>query len=428
MTDWENKVTTETTNLETNLGSIENLNQINDVITAPTQNEVNSKDLNTDSQQAPNLTELFSENISEETTVTPKDINTSTNGQTYITKESNEDTELTNDEWMINGPTFQVDTTQQIQKDNISDEINQQIQTNNQNISGKIQQSWENDAKEKLLQLIKIHESNAQKKWFTLWILSGVALTACILVLTIVFAKDQIINILNLWVENNVPLTANVLHLENENVSSVENDVSDVEIENNSDTEIFNNENTSTENTNNEATNITLNETENNLPETNNYNTEEINNEIIIKDEINNNENTPTNTSENALENENINETIENNDLDNTLLNEATTELNKTEENIEEHIESEDISLDQNKPDLNNIKYKITRVSSTWEANRVLPIHCWNDIFCNNTNQTFTPCEKFRLNENMSDDANRIWNTWTCRYKDLSELVHIDFE
>jgi hypothetical protein len=96
--------------------------------------------------------------------------------------------------------------------------------------------------------------------------------------------------------------------------------------------------------------------------------------------------------------------------------NEEETSTNNDEESI----------IEESNPTTGN-NYIITRVSSTGEANWVLPAFCGDDIFCNNLHQTFTPCVEFKRNEKLNDNANRIWNNWICRFKDFSELVYVTF-
>ena len=67
--------------------------------------------------------------------------------------------------------------------------------------------------KEKLAQLIKVHESKAQKTWFTKWILSGVVLTIAIMAASFIFAKDQILNLLDPENKENIPLPASIVDL-----------------------------------------------------------------------------------------------------------------------------------------------------------------------------------------------------------------------
>jgi hypothetical protein len=51
--------------------------------------------------------------------------------------------------------------------------------------------------------------------------------------------------------------------------------------------------------------------------------------------------------------------------------------------------------------------------------------HC-SDLKCYDDKE-FSPCFTFRLSENLDENANRIWNNWSCRYKDSSELVYVEF-
>ena len=228
--------------------------------------------------------------------------------------------------------------------------------------------------KEKLAQLIKTHESKAQKSWFTKWILSGIALTIVIVLAWFIFAKDQILDLIN-KIDGNQQLTANV-----------------VEITNTTDEEI--------------------------TPE----------NEII-------DENEDINDEESLIEDDDILMEDEEAYLEDELMfpdegiydNEIMDEDNiiEDEESIDEDniIEDEDIQIG----DSENSSYNITHVDSESEANWVLPAHC-SDLNCYGEGKEFTPCTTFRQSENLDENANRIWKNWVCKYKDSSELVYVELK
>ena len=115
----------------------------------------------------------------------------------------------------------------------------------NEEINTEEQQKAKLAQKEKLLQLIKAHESKAQKNWFTKWILSWVVLTACILVATCFFAKDQVINLINSLWWNQTQLSASIIDL-NEDIENPEidensgEDIENPEIDENSGEDIEN--------------------------------------------------------------------------------------------------------------------------------------------------------------------------------------------
>ena len=237
--------------------------------------------------------------------------------------------------------------------------------------------------KEKLTQLIKTHESKSQKIWFAKWILSGVLLTIWVIAISFVFAKDQILDLLNISWESS--LTASVVDLtENSDESYSDDTLDDEFFEDNNDT-ISNTE---------EFDDFELEEDFN----------ENIDNEypeVISSEE-----------SDNFESDENLDEETNNEYIEDTL-QEYTEEFEVSES---------DENLDEETKEL----YNITHVDSEAEANWVLPSHC-SDLTCYGEDKEFTPCTTFRLSENLDENANRIGNNWVCRYKDSSELVYIEF-
>ena len=292
--------------------------------------------------------------------------------------------------------------------------------------------------KEKLLQLIKVHESKARTKGFTTWIISGVVLSVWILALSCIFAKDQIINLLN-WENGNSSLSANVVELnintlENENSEESENVLTENDDESDNE-DIYDNEDYEDVNEEfdeplyYEDLNEDYEESENVLTE----NDDESDNEDIYDNEdyedVNEEFDEPLyyeDLNEDYEESENVltenddeiinqnNETIPNEEM-------PTTEYNKT--NDDKTDISEYDSSSNEKPS----KYSITHVNSTWEANWVLPSHC-TDLTCYGEDKKFSPCTTFKLSENLDENANRIGNTWVCRYKDASELVYVELK
>lgn len=270
--------------------------------------------------------------------------------------------------------------------------------------------------KEKLALLIKEHESKAKRKWFTTWILSGILLTICIAVAGFVFAKDQILDLIGEW--NNTQISNDEV-IENDDIDNeiIEND----DIENVMDDELIDDEEIDDE----------IEDEENDAGEINDETEdEEVNNEyydkvkailsswldkestikslndilaeVINKDEIEDKELTSY-----------ISQTI----LDLSINSEENnTEENNTEEN-KENSDTTDSQSDSNSS-------SITRVTSEEEANWVAPISCGEDVFC--VDKEFTPCTQFKHAENLNDSAHRVGNGWVCRYKDISELVHVE--
>ena len=237
--------------------------------------------------------------------------------------------------------------------------------------------------KEKLTQLIKTHESKSQKIWFAKWILSGVLLTIWVIAISFVFAKDQILDLLNISWESS--LTASVVDLTENSDESYSDDTLD--------DEFF------------EDNNDTISNTEEfddfELEEDFNGNIDNEYPEVISSEE-----------SDNFESDENLDEETNNEYIEDTL-QEYTEEFEVSES---------DENLDEETKEL----YNISHVDSEAEANWVLPSHC-SDLTCYGEDKEFTPCTTFRLSENLDENANRIGNNWVCRYKDSSELVFVEF-
>lgn len=296
--------------------------------------------------------------------------------------------------------------------------------------------------KEKLLQLIKVHESKAKTKGFATWILSGVVLSVWILALSCIFAKDQIINLLN-WENENSSLSANVVELnintlENENSEDSENvlpeDDTEIGDEDIYDSEDYDDINKEIEDANDDfeipVYNKDLNEesknSENILSEIDDETDDEDIYDYDDNNEINEEFKTPINNkdlNEESKNNENISSENKEKINNENITSEETTATKDKETNKEENEVSEyNSSLKEDTP-----KYSITHVSSTGEANWVLPAHC-TDLTCYGKDKVFTPCTTFKLSENLDENANRIGNTWVCRYKDASELVYVELK
>ena len=282
--------------------------------------------------------------------------------------------------------------------------------------------------KEKLLQLIKTHESKAKTKWFATWILSGVVLCAWILTLSCIFAKDQIVNLLN-WDNGNPALSASVVDL-SDNI--IENEIheneDDITYEDETAYEnedgLNNYEDMDYEDVNNYENYETdipeYNEDLNEYSEDN----EEISNYEAINEENEYSEDTEKNLDENS--DNIIPENNEDNSYEDNLSSEEITvpEYDNISEEEDTNIEYE-VSEDES-PKINNW-YNITHVNSIEEANWVLPSHC-SDLTCYGEDKEFTPCTTFKLNEKLEENSNRIGNNWVCRYKDASELVLVEIK
>ena len=239
--------------------------------------------------------------------------------------------------------------------------------------------------KEKLAQLIKIHESKAQKNWFTKWLLAWILLITWILLISFTFAKNQILDLLGEWDSNNSSLNASIVTINNGNIVSDDSDL--------------------------------LN---------NNENSEAINEaDIVVEDMDWDNADVDSNY-ENNVDGENIDE--------NSFISDIFEELDNNENANEENLwdNSENIAPNNGiNPDLENSEtwnnwYSIIHVDSEEDANWVLPSYC-TDLTCYGENEEFTPCSTFKLSENIWENIKRIGNNWKCIYKDPSELVYVEF-
>ena len=250
--------------------------------------------------------------------------------------------------------------------------------------------------KQKLAQLIKLREWKAKKTWFTRWILSGIVLSIWIIALATVFAKDQIINLL--WDGSSAPrMEANIVNLQdplNENI--VDEDIIDEDIvdEDIIDEDIID---------------------------------EDIIDEDIVDEDI---------VDEDIVDEDIIDEDIVDEDIiDEDIVDEDIIDENIVDEDIvDENIVDENI-VDENIVDENIVPvliengYTAIHVNSVEEANWVIAPSC-DSIFCENRNNdnSFTECTNFSLNPKLDDNAHRIGSNWSCRYKDISELVYVSLE
>ena len=194
MADTENK------NLE-NSSSTPQINETkNQTITTQNNSEYSATN---EKQSNQDFTKIFSENINVEPEI-PQNTQEYTNNQEQSPQHTEPGSTLINEK---------IDTPE-----NKISEIQGQPNTWVQTTQTSTENNQEKAQKEKLIQLIKVHEIKAQKKWLTKWILYGIALTIWIFALSIIFAKEQVLNLLNNQNKNTLPLNANIVELSNENV------------------------------------------------------------------------------------------------------------------------------------------------------------------------------------------------------------------
>lgn len=297
--------------------------------------------------------------------------------------------------------------------------------------------------KEKLTRLIKAEQKKWEKSWFLKGILSWVAITACVLAVTVIFAKDQIVNLLS--DDNTTPtnLEANVIDLTSEN-NDEDFDNEDEDFDNKNE-DIYNEEDEDLD-TENENEDI-YNEENENLDTENEdediYNEEDENLTIYEKDISDEEEDEIFEKYRSRIDNV-IGDDIDNNEKLEILeeIYEEILSTNPENERLIEYIDQNIMDIQDQvyqekvdeKPEDKTTEdsdtkelYSITHVESVDEANWVLPNHC-NDLRCYGEDKEFTPCTAFKLAENLDENSNRIGNNWVCRYKDTSELVYVEFE
>ena len=181
-------------------------------------------------------------------------------------------------------------------------------------VNAEEQQKAKLAQKAKLELLIKTHESKAQKKWLMTWVLSGVVVTAWVLVLAWVFAKDQVVDVLN-TISGESTLSASVTNLWESNTEQNYPDIT-VDEENSEDID-------------NDAEEFTGSEVDEFIDE----------------------------------------ENVDSEDIEDTSSEDS--EISDTSE-VDEYVDEENV--DENM----NYGYSITHVSSEAEANWVMPAHCYD--------------------------------------------------
>ena len=259
-------------------------------------------------------------------------------------------------------------------------------------VNAEEQQKAKLAQKAKLELLIKTHESKAQKKWLMTWVLSGVVVTAWVLVLAWVFAKDQVVDVLN-TISGESTLSASVTNLWESNTEQNYPDIT-VDEENSEDID-------------NDAEELTGSEVDEFVDE------ENVDSEDVEDTSSDDSEISDTSEVDEYVDEENV----DSEDVEDTSSDDS--EISDTSE-VDEYVDEENV--DENM----NYGYSITHVSSEAEANWVMPAHCY-DLSCYGEDKEFTPCTTFRLSENLDENSHRIGKNWICKYKDASELVYVEF-
>ena len=294
-----------------------------------------------------------------------------------------------------------------------------------------VQQNTDTDAqeknrlaqKEKLLELIKTHESKSQKEWFIKWIISWIIVGAILLIGIFLLAKDQIFNIFydtNSMIQNNT-VVDEVNNEEEKNNEEDENITSEEEVLTGDIQEIDEEMTSDDYRVKIDKLLASWKGTEEIVDSLNEMLDKILEDEEHDEDLVNFIQQTILDIKFNSKSKEEIDDSATNNNEEATENNEEITSSEETTENNEENTSNEEI------PDANEKNYTITHVTTTWEANRVLPNHC-EDLDCYWTGKVFIECTNFRLTENLDENSHRIGSNWTCRYKDTSELVHVEFK
>ena len=279
---------------------------------------------------------------------------------------------------------------------------------------------------------LKQHESKAKKSGFTSGILSGILLMLLAFAACSVFAKDQVLNAidylgtlipLNSSTTNNIQNTINLPNTEEVEIVEEENaeEVDEIQTYYNKVDEIVSSESDSeakTEQLKNILTEVMEKEEPN--EDLTQYISQAINNLAIDTEEPQDEQNENTESEENT----------EDNTWDSEYYNEAAEENNENEfpeiwENTDNEISS-DTELTETFEEENIKPYTITHVNSEEEANWVLPAHC-SDLTCYWEDQEFVECTSFRMIETLDENTSRVSSRWGCKYKDASELVYVQF-
>lgn len=270
--------------------------------------------------------------------------------------------------------------------------------------------------KAKLAQLIKGHEAKAHQKWLLTWVLSGILVTAWVFVLAWIFAKDQVIDVLN-SISGTPSLSASVTDLDvNDEIDDnllddeftdeyediLSGDIEDMEIEDSNEYEV--------------ATDY-YDQVDEILAAW--YDTDtaveylnDILSEVMEAEE-------PDDTLTSYISQSILNLTVNSGDVSEEVSDEVSDEVSG-----EVTDESDEYSYEEDTSD--TPWYTITHVESEAEANWVMPAHC-SDLTCYGEDKAFSPCMQFRMVSTLDENAQRIGNNWACRYKDISELVYVEF-
>ena len=306
------------------------------------------------------------------------------------------------------------------------------------NTNTNLTQDSQSSQKEKLAQLIKLREKKAKNIWFSRWILTWIIATLWLWVISIVFAKDQIINFINNSdniIEIKSWMTANITDLiEDSNEEFTNKEPTNEEIN-----PLDNEEITDENNEENYYENALIKEEY--LRQINHItsiwdNKQAIDELNIMLKEIQWSEHpdeelimliyTTIDDIENSIASDETNSDI------NSEVTKISTDTNDKEKedtkiSTEENNETNPSENDITQKDENTITF--THVDNIEDANWVMSPNC-NALNCWDYTQTdpenLILCNDFKLKPDMEDNSHRIWSSWVCRYKDPSELVYLN--
>ena len=374
----------------------------------------------TPEQQRQDLSQLFSEDISENNSAE----NLQNQNEPVAPVETIPQPETPNVSEPVK-PSVQ-ETRDQTLEPNFQKELENTSLDNSQNIQ-TAQQVAEQKARieQQKLAWLKEHESKAKKSWLATWILLGILITLLLFIAGVIFAKDYVLNAID-YIDSLLPTSSTNITNNNQNNYPINPIIDNSEITENALSwdieELDMHEEEATDET--DKTSISYDKVD-----------EIISSEDDLDSKVEQLKNMVTQIiQENEEPDEELTQYISQAIMDLTI----NSEEPQTEENNEEVVSNENVSNENVNEEVdnsesneiveeeNNDPYTITHVNSEAEANWVLPSHC-SDLTCYGEDQEFVECTSFRLIETLDENTPRVSSRWGCKYKDVSELVYVEF-
>ena len=290
------------------------------------------------------------------------------------------------------------------------------------------------EQKEKIALFLKWENSKNRKAWYLRGVLSWVALTLGIIVLTVIFAKEQVVDFISkdissfLWQKQNI--SASVIELTNE--EDVVDEETVVEEEEVSDEETIVEE---------EEVSDEENLTENNDEELPFFSNPEITDDKLASDEENSSDEKKVSDEENLTENNDEELPFFSNPeiTDDKLTSDEENSSDKEKVSDEENVVGEESEIIE-KPSTPN--YIVTHVNSPEQANWVMSANC-SELACGDYTKAtgdLPLCKDFKPRENLKDDSKNttvpIMSTLCFKYLFIhlfvfgcagSSLLHVGF-